>query len=281
MSELRDFLYMDTSRLHSFSSQIYGGLANEITEKTRQTKSFTGGVNTALKAEGNREDESEHQHTFQLTDAARFSDLYAYLEGQTIKVNENSVTLQEGQFIEFVGVGYPPIIESWFKKMKSLVELIDKLAPLVLQSLPSQQRRNQKNKYSKQQMQTYMQMVDGIERLINLTRTNTEIQYIKVPIEGSPIVAWCGLIPEFIIVPVSSLPARVRVFGRVEKTLKEDESWTVADLSHFDNIGGKGETKKLIEVLNDMSPITKTSISLDDLTAKSPDFLVNPIAIYR
>ncbi|MCI0709231.1 MAG: hypothetical protein L0154_03625 [Chloroflexi bacterium] len=120
MSELRDFFYLDISKVHSFVSQIHGGLVSEINETIKRIGGFSAGINLGSLPVGGRVDaskakESEQQQTIQLTPEAYFSILHKYLQ------NENEIDdleniednqLQVGQFVEIGGIANPPIIDA-------------------------------------------------------------------------------------------------------------------------------------------------------------------------
>ena len=111
MSELRDFLYLDTSKLHSFVSQIHGGLVSEINETIKQLGGVSAGVSVGLTPVGGKIDaskgkESERQQTLQLTDPSYFNVLYQYLKKEKSIEDISSLDakrrekLEVGQFVE-------------------------------------------------------------------------------------------------------------------------------------------------------------------------------------
>ena len=85
MDYLRDFLYLDSAKLHSFVSQIQGGMISEISETIKQLGGLSAGVNVGIppiggKIDATKQKESERQQSIILTDPAYFGVLHQYLK---------------------------------------------------------------------------------------------------------------------------------------------------------------------------------------------------------
>ncbi len=73
MAYLRDFLYLDNAKLHSFVSQIQGGMISEISETIKQLGGLSAGINVGIpplggKVDASNQKESERQQNIILTD---------------------------------------------------------------------------------------------------------------------------------------------------------------------------------------------------------------------
>src|SRR5258708_36722413 len=118
MGTLRDFIYLDTARLHSFISQVQGGLINEVSETTKRLGGLSAGINVGFPPIGGKVDaskgkETERQHVMQLTDPAYFDILYRHLQqGELIDVTNSRIQTRQvlgvGQFIEIQRAIEPP-----------------------------------------------------------------------------------------------------------------------------------------------------------------------------
>jgi hypothetical protein len=87
MSGLRDFLYLDVAKLHSFVSQIQGGLISEVSEKLKQLGGLSAGLNVGVapfsgKVDTSKGKETERQYTIQLTDPVYFDVVYRHLTNE-------------------------------------------------------------------------------------------------------------------------------------------------------------------------------------------------------
>lgn len=288
MSDLRDFLYLDTPKLHSFVSQIGGGIVNQINETIKKHGGLSADVNVGIpglggKVGAGKETENERQQTLQLTEPAYFNVLYDYLESEKMLLNITGSDLQkreklrEGQFVEIKGVAEPPVVEAWLTRVKELMNFIDRNIKLFEQS---QGKGKGKSNLSRQQMNLFKGMINFLEDYIKISRRDPEKQHIRVLGEDHTFFVWCGLIPNFATTPLeATLPAEITVVGRVEKLLKDGQSYKIVDLTNFNQ---PTDINKLFDALNALSPmIGQKEIKEEDLQANYPDIFITPIAIYR
>jgi hypothetical protein len=291
MSQLRDFLYLDTVKLYSFISQIHGGLISEINETIKRQGGLSAGIDIGIptigggKVEASKGKGNERQQTIQLTDPAYFGALYQYLQNESeievIEV-ENLQTrhdLTEGDFVEVMGIAEPPAVEHWIARVRSLVEFIDKNLKLFTQTQTKGQRRSSQS-LSRKQMDLFKGMVDFLEDYMRISRKDPGKQHIRVTEDEAAYSVWCGLIPDYITTPLqAALPVKVHVVGRVERVLGEEDIYKIVDLSQFNQ---PSDVNKLLDALNALGPlIGQKQISEEDLQAHYPDIFVAPIAIYR
>jgi hypothetical protein len=291
MSQLRDFLYLDTAKLYTFISQIHGGLISEINETIKSHGGLSAGIGVTIPTliSGNvgvsKDSENQKQQIIQLTNPAYFGALYKYLkdnsEIKTISTSDiqKRQDIFEGEFTELSGIAEPPTVENWIARVRSLVEFIDKNIKLFTQTQPKGQHRTSQS-FSRNQMTLFKGMVDFLDDYIQISRKDPGKQYIRITNEGSSCDVWCGLIPEFIMAPLqATLPAKVHVVGRVEKILGENEIYKIVDLSQFNQ---PSDVNKLLDALNGLSPIIgQKTISETDLQAQYPDIFITPTAIFR
>lgn len=291
MSQLRDFLYLDTVKLHSFISQIHGGLVSEINETIKRQRGISGGIDIGIppfgggKVGASKGKENERQQTIQLTNPAYFGALYQYLQGESeievIAVDDLQTRqdLTEGQFVEMMGIAEPPAVEHWIARVRSLVEFIDKNLKLFTHTTTKGQQRSSQP-LSQKQMHLFKGMVDFLEDYMRISRKDPGKQYIRITEEEAAYSVWCGLIPDYITTPLeAALPAKVCVVGRVERLLGEEDIYKIVDLSQFNQ---PSNVNKLLDALNALGPlIGQRQISETDLQAQYPDVFVAPIAIYR
>jgi hypothetical protein len=297
MSEFRDFLYLDTTRLHVFVAQLQGGVVSEITEKIKQSGGFSAGINVGVaplagNVGANKTKESERQQIIQLTDPSYFNVLYQYLE-QSAKLQDitnSSLVAREkldnGQFIEMRGQAEPPIVENWLLRVNTLFNFFERNAA-TLAKLPNPNSGNSKGRTPPtlplQQIKSLRAALDLMTDFVNLSRKDPGKQYIRVSSAQQPYPIWCGLVPEFVILPLQSvLPSDVKVFGRVERILGEKEVWKIVDFIEAQQNASGTSATQLLNMLNSFNTMTKQqAISENDLQAKYPDIFVTPIAIYR
>lgn len=291
MSQLRDFLYLDTVKLYSFISQIHGGLISEINETVKRQGGLSAGIDISIptigggKVEASRGKGNERQQTIQLTDPAYFGALYQYLQDKSeievIAVDDLQTRedLAVGHFVEITGIAEPPTVEHWIARVRSLVEFIDKNLKLFSQTQTQRQRRSSQA-LSRKQMELFKGMVDFLEDYVRISRKDPGKQYIRITEDEPAYSVWCGLIPDYITTPLqAALPARVHVVGRVERVLGEEDIYKIVDLSQFNQ---PSDVNKLLDALNALGPlIGQKQISEKDLQAQYPDVFVAPIAIYR
>jgi len=291
MSGLRDFLYLDTARLHSFVSQIHGGLVSEISETIKRHGGVSAGVNIGIlpvggKVDASKGQENERQQTVQLTNPAYFDVLYEYLKAESaikditasdLRVREQ---LTEGQFIEMSGIAEPPVVEYWIDRIRALVEFLDSNFKLIMQVQLKGRASGASQRLSTQQLNLFKEMVNFLEGYIKVSRKDPGRQYIHVANDGQSYGVWCGLLPDFAAVPLqAALPAQVHVVGRVERLLSEGDIYRIVDFSQFSQTG---DMSKLLDALSGLGPlIGQTQIKETDLQAQYPDIFVTPVAIYR
>jgi hypothetical protein len=287
MSELRDFLYLDTAKLHSFVSQIGEGLISQINETIRKHGGLSADVNVGIpgfggKVGAGKDTENERQQTIQLTEPAYFNVLYKYLKSEKILQSisggkeEKREKLKEGQFVEIKGIADPPVVEAWITRVKYLVDFIDRNMKLFGQT---QGKNKSKNNLSRQQMDLFKGMLNFLEDYIKISRKDPEKQYIRIVSDEQSYYVWCGILPNYATTPLeAALPAEVSIVGRVEKVLGEGQAYKIVDFSNFNQPGNE----KLFEALNALGPMLgQKEITEKDLQANYPDIFITPIAIYR
>lgn len=137
MSYLRDFLYLDNAKLHSFVSQIQGGMISEISETIKQLGGLSAGINVGIpqlggKIDAAKQKESERQQNITLTNPAYFGVLHQYLKQEKSLVDitemssEQILELPVGQFIEVQGTAEPPLVENWIERINSVFGFFEK-----------------------------------------------------------------------------------------------------------------------------------------------------------
>jgi hypothetical protein len=285
MSGLRDFLYLDSAKVHSFISQIQGGLPSEISERKKQLGGWSGGLDVGpFKVDAPRGKESERQQTMQPNDPAYFDVIYQHLsdgknDNQIIRFECHDLKEREklngGKFIEVSGVADPPVVENWIDRLMTLLRFTEKHAK-TLGKTQSQGKGGQAAFYSGQQMKQLRELSDLVVDFIDLTRKDPNRQYIRVTVNTCNV--WCSLIPAFVMVPLkSTLPANVRVLGRVDQLLKQGETWKIVDFSLFDQ-----PINTMLNMFNSLNTMMgQRELTENDLQMHYPDVLVDPIAIYR
>ncbi|NLJ37859.1 MAG: hypothetical protein GX432_03745 [Candidatus Atribacteria bacterium] len=285
MNNLRDFLYLDSNKLHSFVAQINGGFIKEVTETTRQLGGISAGLNVGVlpiggKIDASKNKESESKKSILLTDPAYFDILYRYLQKEkSLKTpfdlpQKSLHNLKIGEFVEINGFAQPPVVENWIKKIKEIYTFLLKNMSLVSSSQSS------KSKFaSKQLLSQFKQIIDLLTDFINISRKDPGREFIQVDLENVNLKVWCGLLPEFFFGQMGVLlPSNVTVFGRVERLLQPDEIWKVVDLEQFSQ---NFQATELLSALNGLSSITGKQIVVEELQAKYPDFFISPVAIYQ
>jgi hypothetical protein len=289
MAELRDFLYLDTSKLHSFVSQIQGGLISEVSEKLKQLGGLSAGLNIGVAPLGGKIDtskgkEAERQHTMQLTDPVYFDVVYRHLTNEHMLNDITAASLQireklgVGQFVELAGTAEPPVVESWLERLQSVFNFFSKHGQSF--NATSQGKGRAAPAISNQQLKQFKIIVDLLTDYINMARKDPGKQYIRVIGEKQAFNVWAGLIPDYVVSPLqSSLPANLRIFGRVERVLEAGELWKVVDLSLFNQTA---QANQLLTALNGFNTITRQKpLSESDFQAQHPDIIVTPIAVYQ
>ena len=292
MNQLRDFLYLDGSRLDSFVSQIQGGLANQIEEIVRRQGGATLAIDVKLpltistKAEGGKHKESEHRQTIQITQQALFLVLEDYLRANSMVVDLESTgddefanaNMSTGQFVVARGIAEPPAVEHWISQVRALVSFIDKHWKLVA---PPQNRKSSKRQKppSRQEIESIKDMVSFLEDMIHLGQADSRKQYVRIGTNLQKDM-WCALIPEYLLVPLdATLPAQVTVLGRIDKVLSEGE---VVKMVDFSGMSEAFDMDKLIGLLNTLAPFTgQRPLTEKDLQANYPGMFITPVAVYR
>jgi hypothetical protein len=291
MFELRDFLYLDTVRLYSFVSQIHGGLVSEISETIKRLGGVSAGINVGVPPFGGKIDaskgkEGERQQTIEMTDPAYFDVLYKYLKEKSEIRDVTALDLRgrekltEGRFIEMSGIAKPPVVEYWIARIKQLVEFLDNNAKLFMQGQPKAKGGRASQRLTRQQLNLFKEMVRFLEDYIRISRKDPGKQYIYIAGGEQEYGVWCGLLPEFVTVPLeATLPAQVHIVGRVEKLLDEGDVYRIVDFSQFSQTS---DMNKLLDALSGLGPlIGQTEIKETDLQAQYPDIFVTTIAVYR
>lgn len=287
MSELRDFLYLDTAKLHSFVSQIHGGLISVINEKFKQLGGVSAGLTVGLtpvggKVDASKSKESERQQTLQLTDPAYFNVLYQYLKQKKDFTDVSSLDMKKrekleiGQFVEIQGMAEPPVVEAWIERIRKLFSFFERNMKLI----GKQSKGKSTQKISNMQMREFKALLDFLEDYVNISRKDPGKQYIQVSTGDEAYKIWCGLLPEYANISLNTaLPANVFVFGRVERLLSDEEIYKIVDFSQFSQSAGVSE---LLDVLNSFSVVIgQKEIVESDLQAQYPDLFITPVGIYR
>ncbi|MDX1417758.1 MAG: hypothetical protein R3293_26390 [Candidatus Promineifilaceae bacterium] len=290
---MRDFIYLDTVKLQSFVSQIQGGLISEVSEKIKQLGGLSAGINVGIPVIGGNVDaskgkESEHQQTIQLTDPVYFDVIYRHLEQEKQMVDITDMDEQSlgqlniGQFVEMRGIVEPPAVENWIHRVQNVFDFTNRNIKLLSSSSRQggKRKRKQSGNLTARQMKEFQSVLDFLIDYINMSQIDPGKQYLAIHTEKGDYKVWSGLLPEFITVSLhSTLPAEFSILGRVERILKEGESWKIVDLSQFDQAI---QTDQLLDVLNGVgSFIGQDDISKNDLQADYPDIFVTPIGLYR
>jgi len=293
MSELYDFLYLDTAKLYSFLSQIQGGLASEIIETIKRNSGMDGNAQIGIpplvaQIGGSKVNESERQQTIQLTPPAYYSVFYQHLKARheikdiTAADIQIRNELKVGEFVEMSGDAEPPVIDHWIERLRMLVEFLDRNLNLFIGPLQSKDRnqRQRTQSLSKRQIGQFKEMVNFLEDYTKIARKDPGKQYIRVTHSKQAFAIWLGLLPDFMLSSLPGiLPARAHIVGRVESLLAQGETYKIVDFSQFSQTD---TVDKLLDALNGLGPILgQPSLKETDLQAPYPDAFVTPIAIYR
>lgn len=290
MAYLRDFLYLDNAKLHSFVSQIQGGMINEISETIKQLGGLSAGINIGIpqlggKVDAAKQKESERQQNITLTDPAYFGVLHQYLkqEKNLVDITEMSpdkiFDLPVGQFVEMRGLAEPPLVENWIERLNSIFGFFERNMKTFSRLQGNPKGKSSAN-LSNMDLRQSRSIIDLLIEYINFTRKDPGKQYIRISSENQTFKVWCGLLPDYAIVPLqSALPAEIQVFGRIDHFVKEGRTEKIVDLSMFNQAS---QVDKLLEALNGFNTLTGQSpISETDLEAKHPDIVIAPVAIYQ
>jgi hypothetical protein len=290
MAYLRDFLYLDNAKLHSFVSQIQGGMINEISETIKQLGGLSAGINVGIpqlggKVEAAKQKESERQQNIILTDPAYFGVLHQYLKQENNLIDITEMPPERisefpiGQFAEMRGIAEPPLVENWIERLNSVFGFFERNMKTI-----SKLQGNPKGKssaiLSNMDIRQFRSVIDLLIEYINLTRKDPGKQYVRISPENQSFKVWCGLLSDYAVVPLqSALPAEIQVFGRLDHVVKQGKAEKIVDLTMFNQASQVG---KLLEVLNGFNTLTGQSpISETDLEAKYPDIFITPVALYQ
>jgi len=290
MAYLRDFLYLDNAKLHSFVSQIQGGMISEISETIKQLGGLSAGINVGIppiggKVDASKQKESERQQNITLTDPAYFGVLHQYLkqEKSLADITEMSLdkisNLSVGQFIEMRGIAEPPLVENWIERINSIFGFFEKNFK-TFSRLQGNPKGKASSNFSNMDLRQFRSIIDLLIEYVNLTRKDPGKLYVRISPKNQPFKIWCGLLPDYAIVPLhSALPAEIQVFGRIDHLVTEGKAEKIVDLSMFNQAS---QVDKLLEALNGFNTLAGQSpISETDLEAKHPDIFVTPVAIYQ
>lgn len=180
MAHLRDFFYLDNAKLHSFVSQIQGGMISEINETIKQLGGLSAGINVGIPSLGGKVDaakqkESERQQNITLTDPAYFSVLHQYLrqeksivditEAPPDKVSDLSV----GQFVEMRGIAEPPIVENWIERINAIFGFLERNFK-AFDKLQGKSKGKSSPGFSNMELRQFRSIIDLLIDYINLTR---------------------------------------------------------------------------------------------------------------
>jgi len=290
MTYLRDFLYLDNAKLHSFVSQIQGGMINEISETIKQMGGFSAGINIGIpqlggKIDSAKQKESERQQNIILTDPAYFGVLHQYLKQENSLIDISTMTVEEvsklpvGQFIEVRGIIDPPLVENWIERLNTIFGFFERNLKTV-SKLQGSSKGKQSTNFSNMELRQFRTIIDLLIDYINLTRKDPGKQHVRLSLENQDFKIWCGLLPDYVIVPLqSALPAEVQLFGRLDHVVKVDKVEKIVDLTMFNQAS---QVDKLLDLLNGINTLTgQKPISETDLEAKHPDIFITPVAIYQ
>ncbi len=292
MSELRDFIYLDTVRLRSFISQIQGGLVNEVNERTKETGELTGDLSAGIPSliGGNLDvtkgRENERQKILQMTDPAYFEQLYRYLKDQNkiIDITGSSLktrnVLRIGDFIEMGGMADPPVVENWIGQVQLLFNYLEKHFK-ALNSMPKV-----KLNFSHKELQQFKALMNLFVDYLHSFRRDTERQHLRISAPKQEYNIWCGIIKDFVVIRLNTiLPANVRIVGKVERILDEGEVWQIVDFITGEggaNDGQQIDPKMFVDTFNALvSTIGRPKITEMDFQVRYPDVFVIPIAVYQ
>jgi hypothetical protein len=290
MAYLRDFLYLDNAKLHSFVSQIQGGMINEISETIKQLGGLSAGINVGIpqlggKVEAAKQKESERQQNIILTDPAYFGVLHQYLKQENNLIDitemppERISELPIGQFAEMRGIAEPPLVENWIERLNSVFSFFERNMKTISKLQGNPKGKSSAN-LSNIDIRQFRSVIDLLIEYINLTRKDPGKQYVRISPENQSFKVWCGLLSDYAVVPLqSALPAEIQVFGRLDHVVKQDKAEKIVDLTMFNQASQVG---KLLDVLNGFNTLTGQSpISETDLEAKYPDIFITPVALYQ
>jgi len=290
MAYLRDFLYLDNAKLHSFVSQIQGGMINEISETIKQLGGLSAGINVGIpplggKVDASKQKESERQQNITLTDPAYFAVLHQYLKQEKSLVDITGMSydkvsdLSVGQFIEMRGIAEPPLVENWIERINSIFGFFERNLK-TLGKLQNNQRGKSSSNFSNMDLRQFRSIIDLLIEYVNLTRKDPGKLFVRISPENQPFKIWCGLLSDYAMIPLqSALPAEIQVFGRIDHLVKEGKAEKIVDLSMFNQAS---QVDKLLGALNSFNSLAgQNPISESDLEAKYPDIFISPVAIYQ
>lgn len=290
MAYLRDFLYLDNAKLHSFVSQIQGGMINEINETVKQLGGLSAGINVGIpqlggKVDAAKQKESERQQNITLTDPAYFGVLHQYLKQEKSLVDITEMPPDEipnlpiGHFVETRGIAEPPLVENWIERLDSIFSFFERNMKTFTRLQGNPKGKSSAN-LSNMDLRQFRSIINLLIDYINLTRKDPGKQYVRISPENQPFKVWCGLLPDYTKVPLqSALPAEIQIFGRIDHLVKESKTEKIVDFSMFNQAS---QVDKLLEALNQFNILTEQSqISKTDLEAKYPDIFIAPVAIYQ
>lgn len=187
--------------------------------------------------------------------------------------------LSAGQFIEMRGIAEPPLVENWIERINSIFGFFERNFKTFGKLLGNSKGKSSSN-FSNMDLRQYSSIIDLLIEYVNLTRKDPGKLYIRISPKSQPFKVWCGLLSDYVMVPLqSSLPAEIQVFGRVDHLVKEGKTEKIVDLSMFNQAS---QVDKLLETLNGFNTLAGQSpISETDLEAKYPDIFITPVAIYQ
>jgi hypothetical protein len=287
---LRDFIYLDEAKLYSFVSQIQGGIISEINETTKRLGGLSAGVNVGIpqlgaKADATKHKESEQQQTRTLTDPAYFGVLHQYLKKEksltdiTEMSSEKISHLEVGQFVEMHGIAEPPVVEDWIRRLNSLFGFFEKNMKII-NGLQGNPKSKSSTRFSNMEIRQFRAIIDLLVDYINLTRKDPAKQFIKITPDSQSIKVWCGLLPNYSLVPLHTvLPSNIWIFGRVDHYVEDSNPEKIVDLTMFNQTA---KVDDLLEALNAINTLTgQNPIRETDFEAKHPDVFIVPVAMYQ
>ena len=267
---LRNFLYLDSSAVENYLSGIEGGLAEEETQLERQSKEGGGKADVGLAGLGGIEAGGEGEYTaekhrqIRATAAARFQALHSTLrENEMIEVVEEFDDnqwdgLRRGDVVEAVG----ELELSKWDQMAEAIDSVGDLLPVMEQFAPEALNKEAR------------EMLKGVQTVVQLTEEQGVVVSLKLYEErGHPLVA--RLSPLHLQTRKADLRGDVTLFGRVQRKLKEEQSYSVMQLLPE----GSELGKQLEEEMKEASEEDSENPLLERISG--PALLIQPIAIWR
>lgn len=267
---LRSYLYLDSDIVRDYLAGL-GLLAD--TESIKEVSENTGGLSGGLgispvKIEGKKESKRTIESTRQLThnDAIRFQQLYKYLEDENaLPYHEvmDAATWSEIRRNDFLEVA----IDLALPKLTGLMDsmgIFSQLATTIGQAVG-----NMPLNQEQERLVTALQGLGQLDPGVGLA--------ISMLFAGSPEYALIShLVPGFIKVDKSRLSGQATILCRVQRKLRDDEQYELANLMHtMERFAINDEVRGALEKFKGELPKEARE------TIGAPAAIVTPIAIYK